>query len=510
MFARVPARAVTALAGAALASTLAAPGARAQRPTLAAFDAYVAQGVRTWNVPGLAIAIVAGDSVLLAKGYGVRELGRPEPVDIHTRFAIGSTTKAMTTLALLMAADSGKVALDAPVLRYLPTLQLYDPVMTREITVRDLLTHHTGLPGADQLWGGNDHPPDEIIRRMRFLEPTASFRNQYNYQNVQYLMAGEVLHAATGIAWDAFVRARIFAPLGMDESLPTVASTEGQPNVAKPHDVVDGALRVVPKRTTDPVAAAGSVWSSVSDMARWMRFVLDSGRVGGRRLVSEERFVDWLAPQVVVPLRDFYPTAPLAGINRVTYGLGWFLHSYAGDEVAMHTGSIDGMSALIALVPSRRVGVYVLANADHAELRHALMYRALDLVSGRPPRDWSREVKALFDGLDEQARQAQAAFVRARVPGTRPSLPLDRYVGSYADSLNGTVTVTRQGDALRAAWGRSKSGTLEHWHYDTFMARWDGGRGGGEVLTFVLDPRAGVSELRVGRTAFGRVPDARR
>lgn len=501
------------LRSAALAATLilaTAPNAAAQRPNLAAFDAYVAQGVKAWNVPGLAIAIVAGDSMIFAKGYGVRTMGRPEPVDIHTRFAIGSTTKAMTALALLMAADSGAVSLDAPVQRYLPTLQLYDPVMTREVTVRDLLTHHTGIPGSDQLWGGDDYPPDEIIRRMRFVKPTASFRNQYNYQNVQYLMAGEVLRAATGVSWADFVRTRIFAPLGMRESLPTVASTEGEPNVATPHNVIDDTLRVIEKRTTDPVAPAGSVYSSVSDMARWMRFVLDSGRVGGRRLVSEARFVDWLAPQVVVPLGQFYPTARLAGINRVTYGLGWFLHAYAGDEVAMHTGSIDGMSAIIALVPSRRMGVYVLANGDHAELRHALVYRAIDLLAGRAPRDWSREVKTLYDGLDEQSRQAQAAFARARVTGTTPSLPLERYAGSYADSLNGTVRVTVQGGALRATWGKRYAGPLEHWHYDTFMARWEDRRSGSAPLTFVLDARGRVSELRVRGATFGRVPDTNR
>jgi len=176
---------------------LASPAA-AQRPDFAAFDAYVAQAVKTWNVPGLAIAIVAKDSLVFAKGYGVRTLGRPDPVDAHTRFAIGSTTKAMTALALLQAADDGKVRLDEPVLRHLPTLQLYDPVVTRELTVRDLLTHHTGLPGSDQLWAGNDYTIDEIIRRMRYLKPTASFRNKYAYQNVQYAMAGEVLRNATG------------------------------------------------------------------------------------------------------------------------------------------------------------------------------------------------------------------------------------------------------------------------------------------------------------------------
>jgi len=493
-----------------LASAAAAPVARAQRPDLAAFDAYVAQAVKAWNVPGLAIAVVSGDSVLFAKGYGVRTLGRPEPVDIHTRFSIGSTTKAMTALALLMAADSGTVTLDAPVQRYLPALQLYDPVMTREMTVRDLLTHHTGLPGSDQLWYGTDHPIDEIIRRMRWLRPATSFRNSYSYQNVQYAMAGEVLRAATGRPWAELLRTQQWEPLGMRETLPTLAATVGAPNVASPHLIIDDTLRVIENRPVDPVAPAGSVWSSVSDMARWMRFVLDSGRVGGRRIVSESRFVDWLAPQVVVPLNSFYPTSTLARVHRVTYGLGWFLHEYAGDEVAMHTGSIDGMSAMIGLLPGRRAGVYILANRDHAEVRHALLFRAFDLLAGRRARDWSREVQVLFDGLEARGRAAQDAFARARVAGTRPSLELARYAGTYADSLNGTVRITLRDGGLHVARGSGFVGRLEHWHYDSFLARWDDRRNDPTPITFVLDRSAGVAEVRVGNVGFGRVSERTR
>ncbi|MCC6930274.1 MAG: serine hydrolase [Gemmatimonadaceae bacterium] len=491
----------------ALAQRSPAQGASAQRPDLAAFDAYVAQAVKAWNLPGLAIAVVANDSMVFAKGYGVRTLGRPEPVDAHTRFAIGSTTKAMTSLALLQASDEGAVSLDQPVLRYLPTLQLYDPVMTREITVRDLLTHHTGLPGSDQLWTGGDYGIDEIIRRMRFLRPVASFRNHYAYQNVQYAMAGEVLRAGTGKAWADWLKTRIWEPLGMRETLPTVAATEGEPNVASPHEVIDDTMRVIANRAVDPVAPAGSVWSSVSDMAKWMRFVLDSGRVGGRRLVSERAFNDWLSPQVVVPVSDFYPTSSLASVRRVNYGLGWFLHNYGGDEVAMHTGSIDGMSAIIGLIPERRVGVYILANSDHAELRHALMFRAFDLFNGRRQRDWSGEVKTLFDGLDAAARAQRTAFEKSRVAGTRPSLALEGYAGTYADSLNGTVVVSVRDGALRVVRGKGFAGRLEHWHYDTFVARWDDRRSSLAPVTFSLDARGRVTSLRIGAATFGRAAD---
>ena len=480
-------------------------GAQAQRVDLAAFDRYVDKGVKEWGVPGLAVAIVKDDSVVFAKGYGVRRLGSPEPVDAHTRFAIGSTTKAMTTVSLLMLRDEGKLSLEDPVLRFIPSLQLHDPAMTRELTVRDLLTHHTGLPGADQLWTRGDNTTDEIIRRMRFLEPAASFRNRYAYNNNQYAMAGEVVRAASGTPWADFVSSRIFAPLGMRETVPLLAGTVGAPNVATPHARIADTVRVIENRSVDPVAAAGSVWSSVSDMAAWMRFVLDSGRVGGRRLVSERGFIDWLSPQIVVPRGDFYPTTALSRPHQINYSLGWFLHDYAGDAVAMHTGSIDGMTAIVGLVPDRRLGVYVLANLDHAELRHALMFRVFDLYAGRTPRDWSAELQTLYGDLERRGREAEKRFVASRVAGTRPSLALGAYAGTYADSLNGTLRVEEAGGALRVRWGKSFVGTLDHWHYDTFLARWEDVRSSPSALTFTLDAAGRVAAVNLGRRTFGRV-----
>ncbi|MBC7894143.1 MAG: serine hydrolase [Cytophagaceae bacterium] len=472
------------------------------RPDLRAFDAYVAQGVKTWEVPGLAIAIVKDDSVVFARGYGVRKLGSQDPVDAHTLFAIGSTTKAMTALSMLMLAEDGKVRLSDPVVRHLPTLQLYDPVMTREMTLRDILTHHTGLGGADLLWSGGDYAVDEVIRRMRFLKPVGSFRSVYNYQNVQYAMAGEVIRAASGTPWADFITRRIFEPLGMRETVPLLSGTRGRPNVAVPHMRLNDTIQAIENRAVDPVAAAGSVWSSVTDMATWMRFVLDSGRVGGKRLVSPASFTDWLSPQVVVPLRSFYPTARLTRAHQVNYGLGWFLQHYNGLSMAMHTGSIDGMIAIIGLVPDQRLGVYVLANLDHAELRHALMYRAVDLFTGGATRDWSTEFKALYEGLAAQGRAAEAREKQARVAGTRPSLDLARYAGTYVDSMYGTVQVTRAGGKLRAHFGKGFTGPLEHWHYDTFVATWDDRRVGTSPLTFVLGPDGAVSrvEVSVGET----------
>ena len=488
----------------AIAAILAFPAAAsAQRPDLGAFDGYVARAVRDWNVAGLGIAIVKDDSVVFAKGYGVRELGKPGAVDAGTRFAIGSTTKAMTALALGMLVDDGKVRWDAPVITYLPTLQLADPYVTRELTVRDLLTHRGGLGNADMLWSGADYTMEEITRRIGTLPPAYSFRGGFIYQNIMYSLAGDVVAAASGMSWDDFLRTRIFAPLGMTETETRLAHVVGKPNVAMPHDVVNGTMRVVPNRPVDPVAPAGSVWSSVRDMAKWTRFVLDSGRVGGRRLLKEETFRELLSPQVVAP-SSMYTTMSVVRPHFFTYGLGWFLHDYAGQAVAMHTGSIDGMSAIVGMIPDRRLGVIVLANSDHAELRHALMYEVFDRFSGNPARDWSRMLLDLYAGQRTQAAEAQRRQEQQRAVGTTPSLPLDRYAGTYTNPTFGDVVVRLAADTLRVQLGRAQSAKLSHWQYDTFRAQWEAVRASPSMVVFAPDGMGGVTSVRVRGVVFTR------
>ena len=493
-----------------VAGVLAAPALAAQQrtrdtrnPDFATFDRYVAQAAHDWHVPGLAIAVVKDDSLVFAKGYGVIEIGNPAPVTPDTRFAIGSTTKAMTVAALAMLVDEGKLHWDDRVIDHLPNFRLYDPYVTRELTIRDLLTHRTGLPGTDLLWIFNSYPAPEVIRRLRYVKPESSFRSRWDYQNIMFAVAGAIVEQASGMPWADFVRRRIFAPLGMTETAPTVAAITGQPNVAVPHAEVDDTVRVVPVRTTDPIAPAGSVWSSVRDMSRWMRFMLDSGRVGTTRLIAPETFREIVAPEMRVPL-DMYPALSLSRPRVFMYALGWFVQDYHGQIVWMHTGSIDGMSALIALLPEQRAGVYVLANLDHAELRHALMYRVLDLYEGNAPRDWSSELHTLYSTLDHEEREAERKRASQRVAGTHPSLPLERYAGTYVDSTYGTVVVTAGGDALHFSFAGGAAKPLEHWDYDTFRERPDTPVDRDRFVTFAPDGAGQVRALRVFGVTFTR------
>ena len=263
--------------------------------------------MRDWRIPGLAIAVVKDDSVVFLKGYGVRELGKPDPVTVHTRFGVMSTTKAFTTMLLAMLADSGKVGWDDPVTKYLPTFQLADPWVTRELTIRDLVTHRVGFPDPGYLWYADSLSFDEIVRRLRFVPAASSLRSHFAYNNVAYAMAGEIAGRAAHSSWAELMRTRIYQPLGMTESYPDERSMRaaGITDVTSPHDIFNDTVKVLPVTAplVDPIAPAGAMFSSATDMARWLRYLLDSTRVGGRRLVSAANAAElFTAQQVVGPM----------------------------------------------------------------------------------------------------------------------------------------------------------------------------------------------------------------
>ena len=493
---------------------LAAQTAQAQGGPLRGLDAYVEQAMRDWNVPGMAIAVVKDDSVVYARGFGVRTLGRPERVDEHTSFAIASTTKAFTATAVGMLVDEGKVRWDDPVSRHVPGFHLMAaPGLSGELTVRDLLSHRTGLPTADYLWYASGSSTDEILRRMRYVRPFASPRSRYMYNNNAYMLAGLVVESASGMPWAEFVRTRILRPLGMNETLTGFQGLDARGNVAAPHLEVRDTIRPIPYRDFDNIGPAGSINSSVHDMARWIRTQLAGGVMpGGERLVSERSHREMLSPQFVIPQAQYYPVAGrLAAPNFTAYGLGWFMQDYRGRKLAMHTGSIDGMSAILALVPEERLGLVVYANLDHAELRHALMYRIIDAYLGGPQRDWSAEVRALFAPMEEQARAERRRMESRRVANTRPSLPLEAYAGTFADpdSAYGRVTVQVRDGRLVARMGEAGlEGEMEHWHYDVFRAHWNSLSMGESFLAFTIDAEGRASWVRLDGRSLSRVPDA--
>ncbi len=511
-----PFRAATAMGLVLAASVVALPAAaQGVGPPLAGFDAYVSRAVKDWDVPGLAVAVVKDDSMVFARGYGVRAVGTHDTVDTHTLFALGSTTKAFTAMAVALMVDAGKLRWDDPVATHVPGLVLHDPYVTHELRVRDLLTHELGFGDPEYVWYGNDQPLADMLRRLRYLPPETTFRSHFAYNNVGYATAGLIAGLANRSTWSDLVRARILGPLGMRETVMDGPGLRGRANVTRPHEYLNDTLRALPassQELVDAIAPAGSMYSNVLDVSKWMRFLLDSGRVAGRRLVSDTAFAELMRPQVLVPPDEFYSTAKLTKPNFTAYGLAWFLEDYRGEKVAFHTGSIDGLVAIVGLIPARGLGVVVLANRDHAEVRHALMYRVFDAYLGAPrggpQRDWSADMRALDLKVRDSVKAAERAADAKRVKGTKPSLALARYAGTYADSLYGSVALRLEGGRLVLAPSAFLTADLEHWNYDTFRARYRTWWLKSSMVTFRLDPTGNVSAIDLGDgEVLARVPE---
>jgi CubicO group peptidase (beta-lactamase class C family) len=473
-------------------------------------DAYVQAALATWNVPGAALAIVRHDSVIYTHGYGVRTAGTRDPVDDRTIFAIGSCSKAFTSAAIAMLVDDGKVQWDAHVTTYLPGFQLADPYVTREITVRDLLTHRSGLDRGELVWYESDFPRDTIIRHLRYLRQATSFRYEFGYNNLMYLTAGQVLAAASGMSWDDFITRRVFEPLEMRSSSTSITALAGQTDIASGHRTTHGAVHPVPWYNADNIAPAGSINSNVRDMAQWLRFQLAHGTVSGKTLVSAGALNVTHTPQTILPLGSgaspLYPTT-----HFLNYGMGWLVYDYKGHVALAHTGGIDGFRALVAFLPDDDFGFVILTNEESTVVYNALAAWLFDRQLRQPAHDWSADMHKVVAAGDARDDSTDARAQRQRVTGTHPTLDLSRYAGRYSDSAYGTATVTLDAGTLTFTRGRL-IGDLESWNYDTFRATWRAGVLDHSLVTFDVTGTGTVGSLRVdlgGDTViFRRSPDA--
>ncbi|MGI9179701.1 MAG: serine hydrolase [Longimicrobiaceae bacterium] len=479
----------------------------AQRGALRGLDSYIEKGMREWDIPGLAIAVVKDDSVVYARGFGVREVGKSERVDANTLFAIGSASKAFTAAAVALLVDEGKVKWDDPATQHLPSLQLFDPYATRELSVRDLLSHRSGLARGDQVWYATEFDRDEILRRVRFLAPSWSFRSQFGYQNLMYLAAGEMVEEVGGRSWDDVVTERIFQPLGLRASNTSTNALQGRENVAMPHAKIEDQVRPIPYRNIDNIAPAGSINSNVVEMAQWVKLQLGQGSFRGDSLLSRAVVKEMHTPQTIIRREGGWALMAPAS-EFLMYGLGWFLHDYRGRKVVQHGGNIDGMHALVGMLPDERLGVVILTNLSPNYLTYAVMHRVFDGYLGAQPTDWSRQLLASFDSLRAIGEAQQKRMEEARVTGTQPSLSLERYAGTYTHEMYGDAVVEHEGGRLVLRRGPAFVADLEHWHHDTFRANWRDAALGRSFVMFTLDPTARVSKLEVqGLAEFRRAPD---
>ena len=466
----------------------------AQADPLAGLDEWIEREMQVWEIPGLAVGVVRNDSVVYARGFGVLGLDDPRPVDEHTLFGVASTTKAMTAAALGMLVDEGRLGWDDRVVDHLPWFALDDPWVTREVRIRDLLTHRVGVGRmtGNRIQYMPNRLREEIIRRMRFHEPEAPFRH-YVYSNVMYSVAGEVIPAVTGQSWDAFVRERIFAPLGMARSNTTVDDISEGENAAWPHQEIEGRVRAIPRRNFDNVAASAAVNTSVREMAEWMRLQLgEPGVHNGNRLISEATMREMHRGQIALG-------GGTLDAGRVSaYGLGWRLDEYEGRRTSSHGGATDGMNTTLVLVPEEDLGVVVVTNTFN-NLMGAIANRVVDAHLGVPERDWGRLFREGYERRYAAAQARRDSIEAQRTPGTSPTHPLERYVGSYADSLYDTAEI-RMGSAgleVRFWEDETQVADLEHWHHDTFRAHWRNPAQREKFVWFTLGQDGEVDALKV-------------
>ena len=383
----------------------------------AGFDRRVEQLRKAYGTPGVTIAIVERGSPTLTKGWGVRQIGTSLSVDADTIFATGSTGKAFTSAALAILVDQGNIKWDDRVIDHMPDFRLWDPWVTREMTIRDLLVHRSGLGlgAGDLLFVPNsDLTRKETVRRLRYIKPATSFRSAYAYDNVLYMVAGQLIEEVSGQTWEQFVRQNIFARLGMKNSTVSDRELQSSSNRGRPHSRSDGpivgmgtqALLDESATLAANAAPAGGLAISANDMSRWLLTQLARGKIpgGDARLFSEAQSEEMWRPVILQPLSPLPPEFKATEPNFDTYALGWDVRDYRGGKLIWHGGAVFGSLAAVALLPDQEVGLYIAVNSEEGEIVRGLMYELLDHYLGAPPGQWPEKLRAY-----KLARQTQAA-----------------------------------------------------------------------------------------------------
>ncbi|MBN2416107.1 serine hydrolase [bacterium] len=442
-------------------------------------DSLVLRTMRTFDVPGIAVAVVKDDSVVHAEGYGVRSLRTGLPVDRNTLFGIASNSKAFTTTALGILVDEGALSWDDPVVRFIPEFTLYDDYVTREFTIRDLLTHRSGLGlGAGDLMifpDSSDFTIDELIHNLRFLKPVSSFRSKFDYDNLLYIVAGEVIARVSGMSWSAFVEERIMDPLQMTMSRGNVHRLAGMDNVADAHAPVNGVVRVVDRYDLELTSAAGGIYSSAAELCNWVRMHLREGCYGdGQRLVSSEVHRAMWTPQTLLRAGGggFYRT------HFRAYALGWGVRDINGLLEVSHTGGLLGMVTQVSMVPEIGLGIIVLTNQQSAGAFASITDQIKDAFLGVSGTDHVAENHRRMQAYATQAQEvvdgvmAEVAAVKEKSGG--PAVALTSFTGRFRDDWFGEIIISERDGRLHFLSLRSPKlkGWLDYYKDSTWIVQW--------------------------------------
>ncbi|MHA6722076.1 serine hydrolase [Sphingomonas sp. RS2018] len=477
-------------------AALALPGwAIAQDGGDAWLDPLVQSFMTRFDVPGAAVAIVRKDAPPVLRGYGVRTLGKPGPVGANTRFGIASNSKAFTAAAIAILVDEGKVGWDEPVTRYLPDFRMADPAVTAMMTVRDLLVHRSGLPlGAGDLmyFPASARTAADAVRALQYLKAEKGFHAGYAYDNILYIVAGELIARVSGQSWRQFVATRLLAPIGMADAVPSLGLLRSD-DVAGRHARLGppvrgiGPMQIVKPDETPAIDAAGGINASAADIAKWLSLQLAGGVLpDGKRLWSAAQAREMWTPQVIVSSSDGATPENPARPVQSSYALGWFVSDYRGHRMVAHSGGLTGQITQTAMIPSRGIGVAVFTNVEDGT-SSAMRNAILDRLIGAPAYDWvtaygARKAKGDADALATVAGGVDTA------PAGGPSLPLAAYAGRYRDPWYGDIVVAERRGRLSIDFVPTPvfKGPLETWGKDAFRTRFPKDAGEDAVVTFAV------------------------
>ncbi len=455
------------------ATSLAGSAALDTQDAFVGFDQQVEAWMMEWKVPGLGVSILKDGEVLMARGYGYRNLEEKVPATGDTLFAIGSNTKSFTVTLLGMLAQDGLLDLDKPVKEYMPDWQLFDPVATDLMTARDLVTHRSGLPRHDLVWYGTGLSREDLFSRLRYLEPSKPFRSTYQYQNLMFMSAGVLAERLTGKTWEDLVSDRVFSRLGMVTANVSVADSIKATDFSYAYSHQnDSEPERIPFRNIDAVGPAGSINASAREMAAYVQFHLDYGKVGDEQLLPEAMARSMQSPHMPItgPQRAAFFSGVEEGVlGDPSYGLGLMVSSYRGHKHVRHGGGIDGFISSMEWLPHDRIGVVVLSNTNGSATVPGLVVRSVfDRLLGLEPIDWAKQARESQAAAEERNEKARQTSADERHEGTQPSHDLADFTGSFGHPAYGTTDVTLGNGALQIVTAGFEA-PLEHYHYDVFQ-----------------------------------------
>jgi len=448
----------------------------AQQIEESTIDALVEKTIKTFNVPGIAVGIVKDGRTILKKGYGVADIRTQQAVNAQTNFGIASNSKAFTATALAILVDQGKLQWDDRVQQYIPEFKLYDPYVSAHFTIRDLLTHRSGLglgAGDLMIWpDGNDFTPKDIIQNIQYLKPVSDFRTKYDYDNLLYVIAGVVMERASGQTWPQFISEHILTPLGMDRSAPNWHLLKSQENIIAPHVPIEGKLEVVHRYSGTTMDAAGGIYSNVDDLIKWVSLHLNNGTLNGTQLVSKRQMSELKKPQTLMPVAT---VPPYHSLFRA-YGLGFRLTDIAGKMEASHTGGLEGMVTQVVMIPQLALGIIVLTNQQEGAAFMSISNTIKDFYLGLPDQDWIAKYQSEnISHTSEADKITTEVWQSIHNSNKKDKISKNIWTGNFVDNWLGEVKIYSENDKLRFVSKRSPQlkGELFFYKDHTFVVKWD-------------------------------------